>query len=95
MKWKYVVIGVAIFVIVALICAYIFVPPKIILKNEETNINEKYKPDYKVKRFGIDYTKKTKTKGKINTKKLGTYNLTFTTKIGLKYFKQIIKEEST
>lgn len=87
MKYKYVVIS--IFIIIFL-CAliYAFLPPKITIENKEANIGTKYIPNYKVTRFNIDYKDKTKVKGNINHKKLGTYNLTFYTKIGFRNHKQ-------
>lgn len=90
MKWKYVLIGILIFILI-LTLSYTLIPPKINLKNEETNIYKKYNPKYTVTRFGLDYTKKTKVSNKVNTKKLGEYNLIFKTKIGFRTFKQIKK----
>ena len=88
MKWKYVIIGIITSLLV-LIGILILTPPKITIKNSLVNVHQKYTPDYKVTRFFTNYTKKTKVKENINTKKLGQYNITFKTKAGLITFKQI------
>ena len=90
MKYKYVIFSIF---IVIFLCAliYVFLPPKIIIKNEEAYVGTKYNPDYEVTRLGLNYTNKTKIQNKVNHKKLGTYNVIFNTKIGFKNHKQIKK----
>ena len=87
MKKKYVVIGVSAF-LVLLILTIIFLPPTINLKNEKVEVGSKYTPKYTVNRFGIDYTKKSKVKSHVKTKKLGEYKIDYKTKVGLITFKQ-------
>lgn len=88
MKKKYVVIGVSVVAVLTLIFGAIFFPPTINLKNEKAMVGSKYTPKYTVNRFGIDYTKRSKMKNKVKTKKLGEYKLEYKTKIGFITFKQ-------
>ncbi len=87
MKKKYVVIAVPI-ILILIILTIIFLPPTIKLKNEKAEVGSKYIPKYTVNRFGIDYTKKSKMKNHVKTKKLGEYKIEYKTKIGPITFKQ-------
>ena len=90
MRYKYIVLSV--FVLVFLLALiYVFVPPKIVVKNKEAYIGIKYNANYDVTRFGINYNKRTKVKNKVNYKKLGTYDVVFNTKIGFKNHRQVKK----
>lgn len=87
MKWKYVIISLII-IFVLVICAYIFIPPKITIMNDKINIGSKYYDNFQVTRFSVDYTDKTKTSEKIKNNKIGSYPITFRTEIGFRVFTQ-------
>ena len=90
MRYKYVIFS--IFILIFLLSLfYVFIPPKIVIKNPDAYVGTKYSADYDVTRFGLNYKKETKVKGKINYKKLGSYDLVFDTKIGFKNHRQIMK----
>ena len=93
MKWKYVLIGVISLIIIG-IGLYLFFPPTFDLDNKDIAYGKEYKENnFKVKRFGIDYTAKTKVISKVKTDKLGSYEITYKVKIGLLEFtkKQTVK----
>ncbi|MBQ9011220.1 MAG: polysaccharide deacetylase family protein [Bacilli bacterium] len=91
MKKKYVIVLVGI-VILSLLFV-LFKAPKFEIKTHEVLFGQAFKPDYKVTRFGKNYTKNTKISTKINTKKLGTYDVTYKVKIGLINFTKKAKVE--
>jgi peptidoglycan/xylan/chitin deacetylase (PgdA/CDA1 family) len=95
MNKKYVIIGIIIFIVVFLGCIsiYLFWPPKFTFNNEKTitlKYGQKYQASqYKISRFGKEYTKKAKITNNINYKKIGTYYITYTVKInGITFKKQ-------
>ena len=96
MKKKY-VIGIIVVTILLLIgiIFFLFLPPEFKLTKGDTielKYGEKYKdPGYKVTKFGKDYTKDIKIKNKINSKKLGTYKITYEVKINGITFKKVRK----
>ena len=96
MKKKY-VIGIIVVTILLLvgIIFFLFLPPEFKLNKGDTielKYGEKYKdPGYKVTKFGKDYTKDIKIKNKINSKKLGTYKITYEVKINGITFKKVRK----
>ncbi len=80
-----------IFLVLAIV---IFTPPKVELKNHEIPYGQKsQEKDFKLTRFGKDYTDKVKVISKVKTDKLGSYEITYKVKIGLIEFtkKEIIK----
>ena len=85
MKKKYVIcIILSILIIVGGISLFLFLPPNFNLKKGDISIEygKKYtEPGFKVTKFGKDYSKKVKIKGKVNNKKVGTYKITYEVKI--------------
>lgn len=96
MKKKY-VIGIIVVTILLLvgIIFFLFSPPEFKLNKGETielKYGEQYKdPGYKITKFGKDYTKNVKVKNEINSKKLGTYKITYEVKINGITFKKVRK----
>lgn len=90
---KKIIIGAIIFIVLCITAFifYVIIPTNFELKKGNITIKykEKYKePGYKVTRFNKDYTDKIKVTGKVNSKKLGTYNITYQVKIdGINYVK--------
>lgn len=69
-------------------------PPKFELSKNNITLEygQKYKePGYKVTKFGHNYTKKVKVTNKVNYKKIGTYDVIYSVKIGLITYKDIRK----
>lgn len=78
------------------VCLILFLlwPPKFKFNNNEVLYNEKFKEkDIKITKFNKDYSKKVKVTGKVNTKKIGEYEITYKVKIGLITYskKEIVK----
>ena len=85
---KPLIIGISTFCVIALvIIVYLFIfIPQIDLKGKK-HIILNYQDSYKEKGFkasflGNDVTKDVKVKGKVNSKKLGTYKITYRVKVG-------------
>lgn len=70
-------------ILFSLLFIYLLIPVNITTKNK-VEYKEKYnKYNFKATRLGHNYTKNTKVTGKVNTKTIGEYNLTYKTKIGI------------
>ncbi len=77
-----IVFGALLFIVLGL---YLFYSSVISLKGGNINMayGKKYKePGYSAKMFGKDYTKSVKVKNNINLKKLGSYSVSYSVKIG-------------
>lgn len=76
---------IVILIIIAIFIYKFLLMPQINLKGDKTiviNYKEKYKEKgYKATFLGEDITKDVAVSGKVNSKKLGTYNITYTVKI--------------
>lgn len=95
MKKKVLIVVVSLLVLFIVgFLGYVVIPTKFDLKKGDITLNYKdsYKdPGYKITRFGKDYTDKVKVSGKVNTKKIGVYNITYQVKIDGINFKKIRK----
>lgn len=85
--WKYVVLFI---VVLSALISFLFYPRLEILEPEiKINYNEKYKdPGYKAYNIIDDYKDKVKITGKVNTKKLGNYNIKYSYKL---FFRTVSK----
>lgn len=92
MNKKY-ALGIIVLILLS-VFTFFFWPAKFNLKkgNITLNYKEKYiEPGYKVTRFGKDYTKKVKVKSNVNSKKLGTYEVTYKLKVNGITFEKVRK----
>lgn len=98
MKKIVITLGLVLLVGLVLFLGYVVIPTKFDLKKGDITVEYKgkYKEEgYTVSRFGKDYTNKVKIKGKVNTNKVGVYNITYYVKIDGINFRKIRKVRVT
>ncbi len=82
-----ILLAVGSFFIIAVLAAFFILSPHITLKGKTTeriNIHSAYQdPGYRATYLGKDVSKQVKIKGKVDSEKLGTYEITYTLKQGL------------
>lgn len=82
MKFKYILISIILILLLS-IFIYLLIPFKIKTPSEIKYAQKFSKENYKITRLGYNYTNNTTVSGKVNTKKIGTYILTYKTKLGI------------